>query len=85
MLTRAKTDAQKCGDSGHVAGFQCPAKSSSVKHATSLDTLPAFVTRKNQVPFRPRKPKAHQLEPGTIYAKEGAICSQSEDDSSSKD
>ena len=39
----------KCGDSTHVEGFQCPAKSSSVKLVTSLDTLPAFVIRKSKL------------------------------------
>ena len=42
---QSKERCSKCGDSAHVEGFQCPAKSSSVKLATSLDTLPVFVTR----------------------------------------
>ena len=44
-----KDRCSKCGDSAHVEGFQCPAKSSGVMFATSLDTLPAFVTRKNKL------------------------------------
>ena len=32
-----------------------------------------------------RKLKAHQLQAGAVYAKESAICGQSEDDSSSED
>ena len=39
----------KCGNSTHVEGFQCPAKSSSVKLVTSLNTLPAFVIRKSKL------------------------------------
>ena len=69
----------------HVEGFQCPAKSSSVKLVTSLDTLPVLVIRKKKAPFKSRKPKAHQLQVGAVYAKESAICGQSEDYSSSKD
>ena len=38
----------KCGDWTHLECFQCPAKSSSVKLVTSLDTLPAFVIRKSK-------------------------------------
>ena len=38
-----------------------------------------------QAPFKKRKPKVHQLQAGAVYAKASAICSQSEDDSSSKD
>ena len=44
-----KKRCSKCGDSIHVEGFQCPAKSSSVKLVTSLDTLPAFVIRKSKL------------------------------------
>ena len=35
--------------------------------------------------FQVQKAKVHQLQTGAVYAKESAICSQSEDDSSSKD
>ena len=44
-----KEGCSKCGDSTQVEGFQCPAKSSSVKLVTSLDTLPAFVIRKSKL------------------------------------
>ena len=37
-----------CGDSTHVEGFQCPAKSFNAKLVTSLDTLPAYVMRKSK-------------------------------------
>ena len=40
---------------------------------------------KKHVPFKSRKPKAHQLQAGTVYAKDSVICGQSEDDSSSED
>ena len=80
-----KERCSKCGDSIHVEGFQCPAKSSSIKLVTNLDTLLAFVFRKKQAPFKSRKPKAHQLQAGSVYAKESTICGQSEDYSSSED
>ena len=44
-----KERCSKCRDSIHVEGFQCPAKSSSVKLVTSLDTLIAFVIRKSKL------------------------------------
>ena len=44
-----KERCSKCGDPTHVEGFLCSAKSSSVKLAGSLDTLPAFVTRKSML------------------------------------
>ena len=39
----------KCGDSTHVEGFQCPAKSSNVKDVTSFYTLPIFVIIKSKL------------------------------------
>ena len=44
---QSKDRCSKCGDSAHVEGLLCPAKSSSVKLATGLDIVPAFVTRKS--------------------------------------
>ena len=82
---QSKDRCSKCSDSAHVEGFQCQVKSSSVKLATSLDTLPVCVIRKKQAPFKSRKPKVHQLQACTVYVKDSANCSQSEDDSSSKD
>ena len=68
-----------------MEGFHCSAKSSRVKLVTSLDTLSAFAIRKKQAPFKIRKPGVHQLQAGAVYTKESAICSQSEDYSSSED
>ena len=79
MPTRAK-----CGDSAHVEGFQCTVKNSSVKLATSLNILPAFVTRKRKLLSNQGNQKAHQLQAAAVYAKDNAICGQSEDDSSSE-
>ena len=38
-----------------------------------------------QAPFKSRRPKTHQLQAGTVYAQEKAICSHSEGYSSSDD
>ena len=50
-----------------------------------MATLPVFVIRKKQANFKPRRPKVHQSQACAVYAKESAICGQSEDDSSSED
>ena len=44
-----KKRCSKCGNSTHVEGFQCPAKSSNVMLVTSLDTLAVFVLRKSNL------------------------------------
>ena len=43
----------KYGDSAHIEGFQCAAKNSNAKLATSLDTLPVFVMRKSKLISNP--------------------------------
>ena len=48
-------------------------------HFTSL------CLQKKQASSKPRRPKVHQLKSGAIYAKESARCSQSDEDTSSKD
>ena len=58
--------------------FQCKA-CHKFGHFTSL------CYQKKQVNFKPRRPKAHQLQADTVYAKDSAICGQSEEDSSSED
>ena len=47
----------KCGDTDHIEGFQCPAKNTNVKLATSLEVLPACVSRKGKLPPNPGDPK----------------------------
>ena len=75
----------KCGDSAHQEGFQCPAKKFQCNHATNFINLQASVTKEpqhKQVSFKARKSKAHQLQAGTLYVQDSALCSQSEDFSS---
>ena len=59
----------KCGDSAHIEGFQCPAKSSNAKLATSLDILPAFVSRKKQAPFKSKSQKHTNYKQGQYMPK----------------
>ena len=62
-----------------------PSKNINVKVVTSLDILPAFVSRKKQASSKPRRPKAHELQAGAVYVKENASCDHLEEDSTSKD
>ena len=41
--------------------------------------------QKNQANFKPRNPKAHQLQAGTVYAKGNASYDRSDEDSTSED
>ena len=52
-----KDRCSKCGDTAHIEGFQCPVKNINVKLATSLDILPAFVSRKSKLAPNPGDPK----------------------------
>ena len=83
-----KTDKQsdrcvRCGDTIHARGFQCPSeKNFSVKCVTNLDTSLQSVTRrtnKHQTSFKPRKPKAHQLQAGALYAHQDGDSNVSEE------
>ena len=66
-----KERCQKCGDSLHVESFQCPVKKYQCKTC--------------QVSSNPRKPKAHTLQVGAVYACDRSICSHPEGLSSSDD
>ena len=39
-------------------------------------------SQNKQLPFKDRKPKAHQLQAGALYAQDSAICNPAEDSSS---
>ena len=80
-----KDGCSKCGDSTQVEGFQCPAKKFQFKACHKFGHFTSLCYQKKQAPFKSRKPKAHQLQEWAVYAKESAIYSQSEDDSSSQD
>ena len=80
-----KDRCSQCGESAHVDGFQCPAKRFQCKACHRFGQFTSLCYHKKQAPFKPRKPKAHQLKGEAVYAKGSAICGQSEYDSSSKD
>ena len=78
-----KERCQKCGDSNRIDGFQCPAKKFQCKSCHKYGHFTSLCYQKKQASFRPRKPKAHMLQAGAIYACDKYICDQSEVCSSS--
>ena len=80
-----KDRCSKCGDSAHVEGFQCPAKKFQCKACHKFGHFTSHCYQKKQAPFKSRKPKVYQLQADVVYAKDSAIGSQSEDDSSGED
>ena len=77
---QSKDRCSKCGDSVHVEGFVCPAKKFQCTFCHKFGYFTSLCYQKKQAPVKSRKPKAHQLQAGAVFAKESAICSQSEDD-----
>ena len=65
--------------------FSALQRYSNVKLVTSLDISLLFVMKRIKHTFRSRRPKAHQLQEGTVYVQEKAKCGHSEDYSSSDD
>ena len=78
-----KERCQKCGDSLHADGFQCPAKKYQCKSCHMWGHVTSLWYQKKQVSFRPRKPKAHMSQVWAVYACDKSICSHPEDLSSS--
>ena len=80
-----KDRCAKCGNSAHVECFQCPDKKYQCKACHKFGHFTSLCYQKKQVTFKSGKLKAHQLQAGTVYAKDSAICGQSEIDSLSED
>ena len=80
-----KERCQECGDSNHVEGFQCPAKKFQCKSCDKYGHFTSLCYQKKQASFRPRKPKAHMLQVGTVYACGKSICGHSENCSSNNE
>ena len=59
----------KCGDSRHVEGFKCPAKKYQCKSCHKYGHFTNLCFEK-QVSFKPRAPKAHQLQAEEVYMQE---------------
>ena len=75
----------KCGDSIHAQGFQCPVKKYQCKICNKYSHFSSLCYQeKTQVHHKNscRNPKAHQLHAGTTYAQDSSNHSHSEDSSS---
>ena len=72
---RATNHCNKCGDSIHVQGFQCPAKKYQCKVCNKYGHFSSLCYQKKpQVHHKNscRNPKAHQLHAGPMYAQDSA-------------
>ena len=59
---------QKCGYSNHIEGFQCPTKKLQCKSCHKYGHFTSLCYQKKQALFKSRKPKAHVLQVGAVYA-----------------
>ena len=57
---------QKCRDSNHIEGFQCPAKKFQYESCHKYEHFTRVCYQKKQASFKPRKPKAHMLQMGAV-------------------
>ena len=80
-----KDRCSECGDTAHIEGFQCSMKKYQCKACHKFGHFTSLCFQKIQACSKPRRPKVHQLQAGTVYVKESAVCGQSEEDSTSED
>ena len=84
LVHKSKDRCNKCGDSAHLEGFQCPVKKFQCKSCHKFGHYTSLCFQRvqhKQAPYKSWKPKAHQLEAGTIYVQDSVTGSQSEDSS----
>ena len=84
-IYKNKERCQKCGDSNHIDGFQCPAKKFQCKSCHKYGHLTSLCYQKKQASFKPGKPKAHMSQAGAAYTCDKSICGHPEGCSSSDD
>ena len=70
---------QKCGDSNHIKGLQCPAKKFQCKSCHRYGHFTCLCCQKKETSFKQRKPKAHMLQLGPVCALDKSISSHSRD------
>ena len=80
-----KDRCSKCGDTAHIEGFQCPVKKYQCKACHKFGHFTSMCFQKKQANFKPRRPKAQQLQTGALYAKGSASYDHSDEDSTSED
>ena len=80
-----KERCQKCGDSVHTEGFQCPLKKYQCKTCHKFGHFTSLCYQKKQVSSKTKKPKVHMLQVGAVYACDKSICGNPEELFSSND
>ena len=80
-----KDRCSKCGDTAHIEGFQCTAKKYQCKACHMFGHFTSMCFLKKQANLKTRRPKAHQLQAGAVYAKGSASYDHSDEDSTSED
>ena len=80
-----KTRCSKCGDSVHIEGFQCPVKKYQCKACHKFGHFTSMCYQKKQAPSKHRKPKAHQIQEGSIHAHRSAPYDHSDEDGTSEE
>ena len=75
----------KCGDTAHLEGFQHPAKKYQCKACHKFGHFTSICFQKKQTNFKPRRPKAHQLQGGAVYMKGSVSYDNSDEESTSED
>ena len=80
-----KDRCSKCGDTGHIKGFQCQVKKYQCKACHKFGHFTSMCFQKKQTNFKPRRPKAHQLQAGAVYVKGSTSYDHSDEDSTSEE
>ena len=75
----------KCGDTVHLEGFQYPAKKYQCKACHKFGHFTSMCYQKKHAYSKPRRPKAHQLQAGTVYMCNSASYDLLDDDSTAND
>ena len=85
IVHKNKDQCNKCGNSIHTQGFQCPAKKYQCKVCHKYSHFSSLCYQKKTEAHHKssqQNPKAHQLNAGPVYAQDSSICSNSEESSS---
>ena len=80
-----KDRCSKCGDTAHLEGFQHPVKKYQCKACHKCGYFTSMCFQKKQANFKPRRPKAHQLQAGAVYAKRSASYDHLDEESTSEE
>ena len=75
----------KCCDTVHLEGFKCPAKKYQCKTCHKFGHFTSMCYQKKHAYSKPRRPKAHQLQAGTMYTCNSASYDHLDDNSTADD